>query len=57
MSDPSDTLHTLKKGKLMNLQEFQKKVQADRLAQAEALRKINLAKSAKFLSTLEKKGK
>ena len=41
----------------MNLQEFQEKVQADRLAQAEALRKLNLAKSAKFLSTLEKKGK
>jgi hypothetical protein len=41
----------------MNLQEFQKKVQADRLAQAEALRKQNLAKSAKFLSTLTKEGK
>lgn len=40
----------------MNLQEFQQKVQADRLAQAEKIRKENLAKSAKFLSTLNKKG-
>lgn len=38
----------------MNLQEFQKKVQADRLAQAEALRKSNLEKSKDFLATLKK---
>jgi hypothetical protein len=37
----------------MNLQEFQAKVQADKIAQAEALRKINLAKSQAFLSTLK----
>lgn len=41
----------------MNLQEFQEKIQAERLAKAEELRKINLAKSAKFLSTLTKEGK
>lgn len=41
----------------MNLQEFQQKVQADRLAQAEALRKINLEKSQAFLATLKKEGK
>lgn len=40
----------------MNLQEFQKKVQAERLASAEALRKLNLEKSKDFLATL-KKGK
>lgn len=41
----------------MNLQEFAEKVKADRLAEAEKLRKINLAKSAKFLATLSKEGK
>jgi hypothetical protein len=40
----------------MNLQEFQNKVQADRLAQAEEIRKVNLEKSKDFLATL-KKGK
>ena len=40
----------------MNLQEFQNKVQADRLAQAEEIRKVNLEKSKNFLATL-KKGK
>ena len=40
----------------MNLQEFQNKVQADRLAQAEEIRKVNLEKSQDFLATL-KKGK
>lgn len=40
----------------MNLQEFQKKIQAERLEQAEQLRKVNLEKSKDFLATL-KKGK
>jgi hypothetical protein len=48
---------TKRKENSMNLQEFQAKVQADRLAQAEQLRKENLAKSAKFLATLTKEGK
>jgi hypothetical protein len=57
MSDPYATLSTYKrKENSMNLQEFQNKVQADRLAQAEALRKSNLEKSQDFLATL-KKGK
>ena len=41
----------------MNLQEFQAKVQADKIAQAEQLRKINLEKTQAFLSTLSKEGK
>ena len=38
----------------MNLQEFTQKVKADRLASANALRQINLAKSQAFLATLAK---
>lgn len=41
----------------MNLQEFQAKVRAEKIAQAEALRKINLEKSQAFLATLAKGGK
>ena len=41
----------------MNLQEFAEKVQAERLAKAEELRKVNLAKSQAFLATLSKEGK
>lgn len=57
VSDPYATLSTYKrKENSMNLQEFQKKVQVERLASAEALRKLNLEKSKDFLATL-KKGK
>lgn len=57
MSDPYATLSTYKrKENSMNIKEFQEKVQADRLASAEALRKLNLEKSKDFLATL-KKGK
>ena len=41
----------------MNLQEFAEKVQADRLAKAEELRKVNLEKSKAFLASLAKEGK
>ena len=41
----------------MNLQEFAEKVKAERAAQAEALRKINLEKSQVFLATLAKENK
>lgn len=41
----------------MNLEEFAKKVKADRAKEAEALRKINREKSKDFLATLSKEGK
>jgi hypothetical protein len=53
VSDPCGKFLLLRKENSMNLQEFQAKVQADKIAQAEALRKINLAKSQAFLSTLK----
>lgn len=37
----------------MNLQEFQAKVQAEKIAQAEALRKLNLEKTQALLATLK----
>lgn len=70
MSDPSDRVCSLalplrviknKRGqherKTMNLEEFAKKVKADRAKEAEALRKINREKSKDFLATLSKEGK
>jgi len=41
----------------MNLKEFSEKVQAEKIAQAEALRKLNLEKTQAFLATLSKEGK
>lgn len=41
----------------MNLQEFAEAVKAERLEQAEAIRKSNLEKSQAFLATLTKDNK
>jgi hypothetical protein len=41
----------------LNLQEFQEKVQAEKIANAEKIRKVNLEKTQAFIATLNKEGK
>lgn len=41
----------------MNLQEFKQKMQAEKIANAEKIRKVNLEKTQDFLATLKKESK